>query len=266
MNLPISTWAVRRHILECSATSGHGHIPTSFSVVEMVLATYARMRHFPAQPRSPERDIFILSKGHAALGYYCCLAELGYFPWEEVKTFGKAGTRFGCHPDRLKCEGVEVSSGSLGHGLAVGVGMALAFKIQKSQRKVFALVGDGEANEGSVWESVMIAVDRKLNNYTILYDHNRSQTRCLQIENPSERFQSFGCDVVEVDGHDMDQITEALQKEPGARPKVVVCRTVKGFGCATLSSHVFEWHRRSPKPEEMKTLLAELEEEHAKAV
>jgi transketolase len=253
-----SSLAVRRHILECSAASGHGHIPTSFSVVEMILATYAQMRHFPDSPRSPERDIFILSKGHAALGYYCCLAELGYFPWEEVKTFGRAGTRFGCHPDRLKCEGVEVSSGSLGHGIAVGVGMALAFQIQKNRRRVFALVGDGEANEGSVWESIMIAVDRKLANFTVLYDHNRSQTRCLQIENPAERFISFGCHVAEVDGHDLSQIAAALKTESGPRPKVIVCRTVKGFGSATLASHVFEWHRRSPKAAELDLLLGEL--------
>lgn len=253
-----SPLSVRRHILECSAASGHGHIPTSFSVVEMILATYAQMRHFPDRPRSPERDIFILSKGHAALGYYCCLAELGYFPWEQVKTFGQAGTRFGCHPDRLKCEGVEVSSGSLGHGIAVGVGMALAFRIQKNQRRVFALVGDGEANEGSVWESIMIAADRQLSNFTVLYDHNRSQTRCLQIENPAERFTSFGSHVVEVDGHDLSQIAAALKTESGPRPKVIVCRTVKGFGSATLASHVFEWHRRSPKAAELDLLIGEL--------
>ncbi len=253
---------VREHILRCSAASGHGHIPTSFSVVEMILAAYGRMQHDPKAPGWKDRDIFILSKGHAALGYYCCLAELGYFPWEEVQTFGKAGTRFGCHPDRLKCGGIEVSSGSLGHGIAVGVGMALGMKIDREPRHVYALVGDGEANEGSVWEAIMVAADRKLDNFTFLYDHNRSQTRCLQIPNPAERFAAFGCQAIDVDGHDLKALDEALRR-PQDGPKAVVCHTVKGKGCRSLSDHVFEWHRRSPKPAELDQLLQEL---HEKAV
>lgn len=252
------TRRIREHILQCSAASGHGHIPTSFSVVEMILGAYGSMNHRPEDPKWDGRDIFILSKGHAALGYYCCLAELGYFPWEEVKTFGKAGTRFGCHPDRVKLAPVEVSSGSLGHGVAVGVGMALAFKIQKSSRKVFALVGDGEANEGSVWESVMIAADRNLSNYTILYDHNKSQSRCLQIQNPAAKFEAFGCHTIEVSGHDLEAIKEAINQPCDGKPKVVVCHTEKGHGCQTLVNGVFEWHRRSPKSEEMESLIKEL--------
>ncbi len=212
------------------------------------------MKHDPKNPKWEERDIFILSKGHAALGYYNCLAELGYFPWEGVQTFGKAGTIFGCHPDRLKCPGIEVSSGSLGHGIAVGVGMALAFKIRRQTRQVYALIGDGEANEGSVWESAMVAADRKLDNFTLLYDHNRSQVRCLQIPNPGERFAAFGFDAVDVDGHDLKALAEALAK-PHDRPKAVICHTVKGKGCRTLSEQVFEWHRRSPKAPELEQLL-----------
>ncbi len=249
---------VREHIIDCSAASGHGHIPTSFSVVEMILAAYSKMKHFPGNPRDPERDIFVLSKGHAALGYYCCLAELGYFSWKEVETFGQAGTRFGCHPDRLKCDPVEVSSGSLGHGIAVGVGMALGIKIRKRSNKVFVLVGDGESNEGSVWESIMVACDRRLANLIILYDHNRSQTRCLQIENPAERFAAFGCQTLEVDGHSIDEISGAIDAVPTGTPKVIVCKTVKGQGCPTLVNRVYEWHRRSPKGDEVALLKKEL--------
>jgi len=252
-NLPI-----REHIIRCSAVSGQGHIPTSFSVVEMIVATYSRMRHFPAEPDSPERDIFILSKGHAALGYYCCLSELGYFPQEDVNTFGSAGSRFGCHPDRTKCEGVEVSSGSLGHGIGIGVGMALAFKIQKSTRRVFVLVGDGESNEGSVWESLMVASNLSLSNFTILYDHNRSQKACLQIENPSERLRAFGCQTVDVDGHNMEEIAAAIDLQATACPKAIVCKTIKGKGCPTLVENVYEWHRKSPQKQELETLLKEL--------
>lgn len=249
---------VREHIIDCSAASGHGHIPTSFSVVEMILAAYSRMNHNPQKSRQPDRDIFILSKGHAALGYYCCLAELGYFDWEEVKTFGQVGTKFGCHPDRLKLDAVEVSSGSLGHGIAVGVGMALGFKIRKKNNRVFALVGDGEANEGSVWESTMIAVDQKLSNFTILYDHNRSQTRCLQIQNPAERFSAFGCDTFEVNGHKLEEILSAIDAPSTSAPKAIICYTTKGYGCSTLVNNVFEWHRRSPRGEEVEMLKKEL--------
>jgi transketolase len=249
---------IREHIIDCSAASGHGHIPTSFSVVEMILAAYSKMNYFPANPRQPQRDIFILSKGHAALGYYCCLAELGFFNWEEVKTFGLAGTRFGCHPDRMKCDAIEVSSGSLGHGIGLGVGIAMGYKIRKLPNKVFALVGDGESNEGSVWESIMIAAAQKLANLTVLYDHNRSQTRCLQIENPAERFRAFGCETLEVDGHSLGALSEAIDHKSQDRPKVIVCRTIKGFGCPTLVEKVFEWHRRSPKGDEVEMLKKEL--------
>lgn len=249
---------IRGHIIDCSAASGHGHIPTSFSVVEMILAAHSKMRYFPDHPRQSQRDIFILSKGHAALGYYCCLAALGFFNWEEVKTFGQAGTRFGCHPDRMKCDAVEVSSGSLGHGIGVAVGMAMGFQIRKQANKVFALVGDGESNEGSVWESIMIATDQKIDNLTVLYDHNRSQTRCLQIENPADRFKAFGCETLEVNGHSIPEISDAIAHESPGRPKVIVCRTVKGFGCPTLVEKVFEWHRRSPKGEEVDMLKKEL--------
>jgi transketolase len=263
MSISTTSQKVREHIIECSAASGHGHIPTSFSVVEMILAAYARMNHSPQNPRNQDRDVFILSKGHAALGYYCCLAELGYFNWKEVKTFGQAGTRFGCHPDRLKLDAVEVSSGSLGHGIAVGVGMALGFKIRNQSNRVFALVGDGEANEGSVWESTMIAADQKLSNFTILYDHNLSQTRCLQIPNPAERFTAFGCKTFEVDGHSLEEILAAIDAPATTSPKAIICKTIKGYGCSTLVDNVFEWHRRSPRGEEVVMLKKEL---YAKAV
>ena len=255
----VNTQNIREVILRSSHASGHGHIPTSFSIIEMVIAAYGTMKHDPENPEWEVRDIFILSKAHASLGYYGCLAEIGYFDAEELKQFGHAGTRFGCHPDRIKQPWVEVSCGSLGHGVAVGVGMALAFKIQKSSRKVIALVGDGESNEGSVWESAMIAANEKLDNYTILYDHNQSQTRCLQIDNPGERFKAFGFNVLEVDGHDIVAVSEALQAQPeNGKPLCIVCNTTKGYGCKTLVENKFAWHRRSPNEEELNQLIEEL--------
>jgi len=249
--------AAREWAIRCSRASGQGHLPSSFSIIELALSAYAVMRHDPAAPGWPDRDLFILSKGHAALGYYCVLAQLGYFPPAAVEQFGAYRSAFGCHPDRLKVPGVEASCGSLGHGIGIAVGMALALRIRGSDRRVFVLVGDGEANEGSVWEAVMVASDRRLANLTILYDHNRSQVRCLQIPNPAERFAAFGCATTEVDGHDEHAIAAAV-REPADTVKVVVGRTVKGYGCASMEQNFFEWHRKSPSPETYEELMSEL--------
>jgi transketolase len=249
---------IRRNILKASRASGHGHIPTSFSVIEMMYSVYATMKHDPKNPQLPDRDIFILSKGHAALGYYGVLAHFGYFPNEELSTFGAFKSRLGCHPDRLKAPGVELSTGSLGHGISVATGIALAFQIQKSPRKVYTLIGDGESNEGSVWESLMVAAHLRLSNLTILLDFNRSQIRSLPITNPAERLFAFGCETIEVAGHEVDALQQALAR-PATRPKAIVAHTTKGFGCQSLVNNIFEWHRKSPNPEQLETLMKELE-------
>lgn len=250
---------IRKNILNASHASGHGHIPTCFSVVEMLVAVYETMQHDPANPTWEERDIFVLSKGHASLAHYCTLASFGYFDVKDVDKFGAHNSRFGCHADRFKVPGVEVSTGSLGHGLPIAVGMSLALRIAKSNRRVYTLVGDGESNEGTVWESIMVAAHQKLDNLTVLFDNNNSQVRCMPVSNPVAKFRSFDCDAVEVDGHDVDAIKAALG---GARkgPRVVVCNTVKGYGCRTLyeGDGMFAWHRRSPKADELKVLFEEL--------
>jgi len=249
---------IRRSILRASRASGHGHIPTCFSIVEMLCAVYETMKHDPARPDWPERDIFILSKGHGALGYFAVLAHYGYFPVAELNTFGAFQSRLGCHADRKKVPGVELSTGSLGHGIGVAVGMALAFRLQNSPRRVFTLIGDGESNEGSVWEAAMVAGHLKLSNLTILYDANRSQIRSLPIPNPAARFAAFGCDTVEMDGHDLEALKAAVAR-PAATVKVVVAHTTKGHGCPTLVNNMFEWHRKSPSPEQLEQFLAELD-------
>ncbi len=251
---------IRENILRISSHSGHGHIPTCFSIVEMLRAVYETMQHDPKQPDWTERDIFILSKGHAALGLYCTLARYGYFPISDVFSLGSFGARFGCHADRFKVPGVELSTGSLGHGIGVGVGMALGFKLSGASRKVFVLVGDGEANEGTVWEAIMVAAKLDLGNLTILFDNNLSQSRCMPITNPEDKFSSFGCKTMVVDGHDLSVVKEALESPVEKRPRVIISNTVKGNGCPTLVKDVFAWHRRSPNTDELNTLLGELNE------
>jgi len=250
---------IRRDILKISNKTGHGHIPTCFSVIEAILAVYSVMKHDPKDPRCPERDIFILSKGHAALAQYCVLARLGYFKTEDVYAFGQCGSTFGCHADRLKIPGIEVSTGSLGHGIGVAVGIALAFKIRKSARKVYTLIGDGESNEGTIWESLLVASNLGLSNLTVIYDNNMSHARGLQITNPAEKFRAFGCGVAETDGHDLAALAAELRKTADL-PRVIVARTKKGFGSQTLINGHYEWHRRSPTATELETLLRELDE------
>lgn len=220
---------------------------------------YSTIKNDPKNPTWQDRDIFVLSKGHASLGQYVAMAQFGYFPIADVYAFGAYELRFGCHPDRHKVPGVEVSTGSLGHGICVAAGMALGFKISRSRRRVVTLIGDGEANEGTVWEALMVAADRRLDNFTVIFDYNKSQTRCLQINNPAERFAAFGCEVTEVSGHDINALQAAISKVPSGKPHVIVADTVKGFGATTLETETFAWHRRSPKPEELSQLAGELD-------
>lgn len=248
---------IREEILKISHDSGHGHIPSCFSVVEMLWSIYSVMRHDPKNPLLLDRDIFILSKGHAALAYYCTLAHLGYFPVEKVYSFGGLGSDFGCHADRHKIPGIEASTGSLGHGIGIAVGMALGARMRQKDQKIFTVIGDGESNEGSVWEALLVAESLGLSNLTILYDNNMSHARGLQIKNPSEKLASFGCEVWEVDGHDLSALGRALA-QPQSAPKAIVCNTVKGYGSKLISQNHYEWHRKSPTDQELKSLLEEL--------
>lgn len=251
---------IRKDILRISKLSGHGHIPTCFSIVEILYAIYSVINHDPKNPDRQDRDIFILSKGHAALGHYCVLSKFGYFDIDKINSFGSFLTNFGCHADRLKVSGIEASTGSLGHGIGIAVGIALAFRIKKSNRRVYVLIGDGEANEGSVWEAILVAANLNLANLTIIYDDNRSHSRGLQINNPSEKFKAFGCEVHEVDGHDLGILKKTIDGKAD-KPRVIIAKTKKGFGCKTLASDHYAWHRRSPNDSEFSNLMGELDEE-----
>lgn len=251
---------IRKDILRISKVSGQGHIPTCFSVVEILYAVYSTIRHDPKNPLWQERDIFILSKGHASLALYCILAELKYFDKKRLDLFGAFMSDFGCHTDRFKIPGVEASTGSLGHGIGIAVGIALGLRIKHSDSRVFVLIGDGESNEGAVWEAIMVAVNLKLNNLTIIYDNNMSHGRGLQIYHPFEHFRGFGCKAVEVNGHDIEELKREIG-EKSNKVKVIVANTKKGYGCKTFIEKHYEWHRRSPKEREFEELLKEINEE-----
>ena len=230
--------STREQILIASNATGKGHIPSSFSIVEILEAVYSVMK--------PE-DIFILSKGH---GWYAL--------WFELAKKGLvSGNPIGTHPSRA-IPGVYLSTGSLGHGLPVAVGVAIGLKIKKSNAKVYCLIGDGESNEGTIWEGVQVGVLQKLNNLIILYDANHSQSRCCQIEDPWAVFNAFGCDAYGVNGHHAEAIQSLIAEEPLDAPKVLICHTTKGYGCPTLEADPWGWHRRSPTDEELPNLIGEL--------
>jgi len=255
--------AVRRTIAELTFVTGIGHLPSCFSVVELLIVVYNKfLRHDPKNPQWPDRDYFILSKGHAAATIFTVLAYAGYFPVELLlSTYGKRNSLFGCHPDCNKVPGIEVSTGSLGHGMPLGIGIAMGLKIRKKTNKVFVLIGDGESNEGSIWEAAMVAAHQKLDNVICLLDLNNSQIRCLPMTQLQEKWEAFGWNVVTADGHSLDDLEKAigsLLALKNGKPSIVIGNTVKGKGVSFLEKEFLTWHHRAPNKTEYETILKEL--------
>lgn len=258
--------AIRRDIITMLAMAGSGHPGGSLSAVEILEALYGyKMNVDPAQPCMPGRDRFVLSKGHAAPVLYATLANNGFFDKEEYAHLRKLGGMLQGHPDRNKCPGVEASTGSLGQGVSVAVGMALGLKAQGGSQHVYTLLGDGESQEGMVWEALMAAAHYRLDNLTVIFDWNG-----LQIDGRNDdvmslgdfpgKLRAFGMDLIEVeDGNDIEQVIRALDVPPcPGKPRCLLCHTVKGKGVSFMENQA-GWHGRAPKPEEAARALAELE-------
>lgn len=242
---------LRKLIVGAAYNVNHGHIPSALSIVEIISA-FDRVKE--------ENDEFILSKGHGCLAYYAYLVKKGIITVEELNAFGKSGSKLGGHPDRNKVKGVYASTGSLGHGFPIAVGVALARKIKKQSGKIFCLLGDGECNEGSIWEALMIAVNLKLDNLVCIVDSNKSQIRSLPLQELENKFSSFGGFVLSVDGHSIDAMTEAMQKTNKDQPVVIIAHTIKGKGLSELENNMFAWHHRAPSELEYKQFIKELDE------
>ncbi len=259
---------LRRHVVRMTALAGSGHPGGSLSAADIVAALYfCIMRHDPKNPDWPDRDRFVLSKGHACPVVYAALAECGYFPVEELRNLRKLGSFLQGHPDRRKTPGIEVSTGSLGQGLAVANGMALAGKMDGKDYRVFVLLGDGEIDEGSVWESAMAAAHYKLDNLTAILDYNGLQIdgrneEIMNIEPVAEKWRAFGWNVLEIDGHDMRQILAALSPEQRVegKPTFIIAHTVKGKGVSFME-WALEFHGKAPTKEQALQALRELGEE-----
>lgn len=243
---------IRKLIIDAAHHANHGHIPSALSIVEIILA-YDKVNQ--------GEDIFILSKGHGCLAYYSYLTYKNIITKDELRKFGKSGSKLGGHPDRNKLKEIYASTGSLGHGLPIALGIALSRKIQNKSGKVFCLIGDGEANEGTVWESIMVASKHNLDNLVCIIDNNNSQIRSMSTSDLSEKFRGFGWNIWDVDGHDINIIARAITDyDEEYRPTMVIANTIKGKGISEIENDMFAWHHRAPSDDEYNRFIEEIDE------
>jgi transketolase len=256
----------RKWIVKMTHAAGSGHPGGSLSAAEMLTALYFHtMKHDPAKPNWPDRDRFVMSKGHGAPALYATLAQAGYFPEEELITLRKYGTRLQGHPSMNRLPGIDMSTGSLGQGLSVANGMALAARLDKKDYNVFALLGDGECQEGQIWEAAMSASHYKLDNVTALLDRNCYQidgeTECvMSLDSLAGKWESFGWKVFDVDGHDFTQLISALKdaQQVKDKPQIIICRTVKGKGVSFMEQNPGRFHGNAPNDDELEKAIDEL--------
>jgi transketolase len=256
---------LRYQVITMISEAGSGHPGGSLSAADIIAALYFKvMKHDPANPKWVDRDRFVLSKGHAAPVLYAALAECGYFPLAWLSTLRKSGTCLQGHTDSRLTPGVDVSAGSLGQGLSVGIGMAIAAKMNRQDYHTYVLLGDGECDEGQIWEAAMFAPNRRLNNLTVIVDHNKLQldgfTKDIMNLDPfAEKWRAFNWDVIEIDGHDIGQIVSALEKAKAAsqKPMAIIAHTIKGKGVSFMENNV-DYHGKAPNKSEIEIALKEL--------
>jgi len=257
---------LRKQMVRTFLAAKRGHLASAFSLVEILRVLYDEVLHYDAKnPAWAQRDRFILSKGHGCIALYVLLAEKGFIPEAELWKLCKSDGLLGGHPEH-RVPGVETSTGSLGHGLAIGVGMALNARIEKSSHRVFVVVSDGESQEGSVWEAAMCAAKHKLTNLTVLVDYNKQQSygsiaEVLDVEPFADKWRSFGFSVRELDGHDVNALRTALTQIPfdPQRPSAIICHTVKGKGIPFMEKNLAWHHKTKVTDEEVKSLMSALE-------
>lgn len=264
MNLDTRAKDLRRLVIQMVEADRRGHIGPALSLIEILRVLYDSFLRFdPANPTWQERDRFILSKGHGCMALYAILADKGFFPKSDLAQFCKPTSSLGGHPERAKAAGVEATTGALGHGLPMGVGMALAAKIRRQAYRVVVLVGDGEINEGSVWEAAMSAAKHSLSNLTVFVDYNKLQSygstkEVLDLEPLADKWRSFGFQTEEIDGHDVAALEGLVKRLPLVpnKPTAVICHTVKGKGFPFAEGKA-EWHHKSGlSPDDIASMYA----------
>lgn len=257
---------LRKKIFLTGYSASIAHIASAFSLVEILYVLYIKkiLKYDSSNPNLEDRDRLILSKGHGSLALYTMLNEVGFFSDDVLKSFSKPGSILGGEPTIPNIPGVEATTGSLGHGLSIGVGMAMAKKIDNKKEKVYVILGDGECQEGTIWEAVMMAVNKKLDNLIIIVDYNKIQKMgsiedVMGISSWKERFTSFGCEVKEIDGHNINELEKTLKnKDNTEKPLVVLANTIKGKGVSIIENDA-RWHWRLPNKKELKVFMNELD-------
>jgi len=241
--------SIIKKIIDICYINKEGHLGSSLSVLDILYVLY---KNYIKNITSKNRNRLILSKGHSVLGFYVILNEFNLLN-EDINNFCKFDSNIGGHPsDKLK--GVEVSTGSLGHGLPVGIGMAMSYKIQNYNNQIYVIVGDGEMNEGSIWEALLLAPQHNLNNITCILDYNRSNDRALKIDNIQNKLKAFNWHCIEIDGHDHAQIHEALDYKHDNKPTFIIANTVKGKGIHFMENNP-EWHHKIPNESEYREII-----------
>lgn len=252
---------LRLKMVDMTIAGRDGHIPSAFSIVDIITHLYSDVLKFDSNtPDSPERDYFILSKGHGCLALYVNLHRHGFISDEDIAKFCKKDGILGEHPDMTKVPGVEASTGSLGHGISFGIGIALGHKIKKMNNKLFVLIGDGESHEGTVWEAAHIAANHKLRNMCVIVDWNQSGMQLLPEDDLPAKWRAFGWHVQEIDGHDGEQIKAAFKvvaDKDTDKPSVIIAHTIKGKGVPMIEGHGM-WHHRIPNEEEYAQIVEAL--------
>ena len=256
---------IRRHVVRMIAKAGTGHPGSSLSTVDLLVALfYSKLRHNPQQPAWPDRDRFVMSKGHGCPALYAVLAEMGYFSVDKLDTLRQFGSILQGHPCMKTTPGIEISGGSLGQGLSVGLGIALAAKLDKKDYRTYVMLGDGEIEEGQVWEAAMAASHYKADNLCAIIDQNGLQIDGFIHEIMSsypipDKWRGFGWHVIEINGHDYKAILSAYEEAEKIKgmPTVVVAKTIKGKGVSFMENQV-DWHGKAPSKEEAERALAEL--------
>lgn len=254
---------IRQDVLKISYSGGVGHIGSALSIVDILTVLYFSVaKVYPADPNHSERDRIVLSKGHGCAALYSTLYRKSFISKKTLETYHKNNTQLAAHSE-LHLKGVETSSGSLGHGLSMASGMALAGKIDKKDYRVFAILSDGECDEGSTWEAALVASHQKLNNLTVIIDNNQLQAfgRINQVVNLKpfkEKWQSFGWKVIETDGHDLAKLSLALNSQCTSRPTIIIAHTVLGKGVSFMEDNL-EWHYWNLSKEQLIKALKELE-------
>lgn len=249
---------MKRRIILAAHSAAEGHIPSAFSILDLIWVLYDKTMHIdPSLPNDPTSDRFVLSKGHASLALYAVLAEKGFFPLKQLDTFCKYDSTLGGHPDCNKVPGVEASTGSLGHGFPMAVGIALGSRIRRINNRIFCLIGDGECNEGTIWESALLAAHHQLSNLCCIVDYNHSTDRALELGDLAAKFRSFGWDVHTIPGHDHEEICRALNRRTTSQPMAIIAATTKGYGVKRMENEP-AWHHRALNDEELKSIIEEL--------